>query len=168
VIASGTKIGSGGREIADKGAIASATVVLSGGQLIVNAGGTAKKVSLLGGTEIVSKGAAMGQAVTFGQHGTLSVAGTVLAPYIAGFGATDRIILTAFAFGGALKHSFAENANGKNGVLKITDGGETASITLFGQYVAAGFHFAKSGTGTVITYSAPASGHMTALAVAHG
>jgi hypothetical protein len=109
----------------------------------------------------------MDRSITFGSHGTLSIAKTVLAPYVACFGATDRIVLTAFSFGGALKHSFVEAANKKQGVLKITEGANTARITLFGQYVAVGFHFAKSGAGTVITYSAPASAHTDALAANH-
>ena len=54
------------------------------------------------------------------------------------------------------------------GVLKITDRANTASITLFGQYTAAGFHFAKSGAGTAITYTPPATAHAADLAAAHG
>ena len=77
------------------------------------------------------------------------------------------MILTAFAFGGALKHSFVENKAKTKGVLTVTDGALNASITLFGQYVA-GFHFAKDGAGTAITYSAPTSTHSADLAPSHG
>jgi autotransporter passenger strand-loop-strand repeat protein len=154
-LAVGTKIGRGGVERIGAFGTASATVVSAGGRLIVGSNGTAKTVTLDGGTEVVANGGVMDQRITFGQHGTLSIAKTVLAPHVAKFGATDKMILTAFAFGGALKHSFVENAAKTQGVLKITEGAKTANITLFGQYVAAGFHFAKDGAGTAITYAEP-------------
>ena len=50
----------------------------------------------------------------------------------------------------------AYNAGKGKGTLTITDGSLKATVTLFGQYVAAGFHLAKdSAGGTVITYSTP-------------
>ncbi len=44
-----------------------------------------------------------------------------------------------------------------SGTLSLTDGTHSASITLFGQFVAAGFHTAPdgSGTGMDITYQQP-------------
>jgi hypothetical protein len=48
----------------------------------------------------------------------------------------------------------------------IKDGALKASITLFGQYVAGGFHLAASGAGTAITYAAPTSAHVE-IAVGH-
>ena len=77
----------------------------------------------------------------------------------AGFKATDSLILRNFAFGAGLKHSFVENTTKKEGVLTFTEAGLKVTVDLFGQYVAAGFHFAKSGAGTVVTYSQPTSGH---------
>jgi hypothetical protein len=63
------------------------------------------------------------------------------------FKATGMIDLTNFTFGASLKHFFIENKAKTKGVLTITDGTLRASVTLFGQYVAAGFHFAKDGAG---------------------
>jgi hypothetical protein len=83
-----------------------------------------------------------------------------------GFKATDAIDLSLFPFGSGLKHSFTENAAKKMGVLTITDGGLKVTVDLFGQYVAAGFHLAKSGAGTAITYSEPPAAHAE-ISVSH-
>jgi hypothetical protein len=52
-------------------------------------------------------------------------------------------------------------------VLTITDGTSVIAVTLFGQYVAAGFHAAANGAGgTAITYTTPVAAHVD-LAVDH-
>ena len=72
---------------------------------------------------------------------------------ISGFNRTDSLYLTAFAFQKTRILSYVENAQKTGGTLTLADGTARAAITLFGQYVAAGFHIAvDSGTGTVITY----------------
>jgi hypothetical protein len=105
----------------------------------------------------------------FGNSAALSVAdhgGIVL--NTSGFKATDTLELTAFKFGASETHVFVENTAKTFGVLKITDGTQTARITLFGQYVAAGFHLANDGHGgTAVTYSATSSAHAD-LAAGHG
>jgi hypothetical protein len=52
-------------------------------------------------------------------------------------------------------------------VLTITAAGHNASIHLFGQYVAAGFHVTGSAQNVMVTYTNP-SGHLPAdTALAH-
>ena len=76
---------------------------------------------------------------------------------ITGFGAHTAIDVTSFKFSGKPKVSFVEAASNKQGVLTLTDGAQSLKVTLFGQYVAAGFHLANDGLGgTVVTYTAPA------------
>jgi hypothetical protein len=86
---------------------------------------------------------------------------------VSGFAATDTLDLASFKFGTTEKHSFTENAAKTKGVLTITDGTLHASITLFGQYVATGFHLAKDGAGTAITYVPPTAAAQQELAAGH-
>ena len=101
------------------------------------------------------------QALTFGTGGGTLVLNDA-AEYgatIAGFGAHTEIDLTGFLFSGKPKASFTEAASKKQGVLTVTDGAQSVKVTLFGQYVAAGFHLASDGGlgGTAVTYAAPAA-----------
>ena len=59
-----------------------------------------------------------------------------------------------------------EDAAKTKGVLTLTDGALKATVTLFGQYTATGFHIAGDGHGgTAITYATPAlSAHVAAVA----
>lgn len=82
---------------------------------------------------------------------------------IAGFGAQTALDVTGFKFSGKPTVSFVEAASKKQGVLTLKDGAQSLKVTLFGQYVAAGFHLAAdSGGGTVVTYAAPAAQVMLA------
>jgi hypothetical protein len=92
-------------------------------------------------------------------------AGSTLSAY--SFAATDSLVLRNFGFAG-LEHSFVENKAKTEGVLTLIDGKLNVTIDLFGQHVAAGFHFAQDGAGTAITYSAPTSAHAGELAAGHG
>ncbi len=50
---------------------------------------------------------------------------------------------------------------GAKDILTITDGALSAQLSLFGQYVAAGFSLSADGDGgTLVTYNAPASPHL--------
>jgi hypothetical protein len=58
-----------------------------------------------------------------------------------------------------------ENAAKTSGTLTITSGSLKATVTLLGQYVAAGFHLASDGAGgTAITYAI--SAHTVSAVVA--
>ena len=77
---------------------------------------------------------------------------------ITGFGRQTAMDVITFKFSGKPKVSFVEAASGKQGVLTLTDGAQSLKVTLFGQYVAAGFHLAADNFGgTVVTYAAPAA-----------
>ena len=78
---------------------------------------------------------------------SLSFAGTVK-----GFGGSDRLDIVSFTTGTA---SVKWTQNGSSGTLTVTDGSDAAKITLFGQYVQAGFKPTTGTGGTVITYTTP-------------
>jgi fibronectin-binding autotransporter adhesin len=115
------------------------------GTLNIAEGATLELESVVGAQQTVALGFAGGQLLlddTADFHASIS-----------GFGADDAIDLTAFRFRASEKLSFAENAAKTKGVVTITDGTLKTSITLFGQYVASGFHVVTDGgTGTAITY----------------
>jgi len=168
-IATGTTVSGGGAVTVYGGGLVDGIVVSSGGGITVSAGAIAGDIVLSGGTETVQTGAHLVGTTQFAGPALLSAtAKTALALRVAGFGAADRIDLTGFGNGAGLKHSFVENKSKTQGILTLTEGGRTARITLFGQYVAAGFNFASDGHGgTVVTYAAPHSGAVQ-LAAAHG
>jgi hypothetical protein len=128
--------------------------------LLVSSGGVAGATTLNGGTEIVSAGGKIVGAVTMtGFKNRLSAAGMANTAFaVSGFGATDTLDLASFAFKASEKLSFVENKAKTKGVLTVTDGSLKATITLFGQYVAAGFHLAGDhAAGTTIVYVPPAA-----------
>jgi autotransporter passenger strand-loop-strand repeat protein len=149
-----------GLETVSAHGVASSTTVSSGGVLLVSSGGSAVGTVLSGGTETVLSGGVVSGAVTFkGTGDTLSVAGrTPAALSISGFAKTDTIDLASFAFKGA-KLSFVENNAKTSGILTITDGALKASVTLFGNHVAAGFKLSAAGAGTAITYTSATAAH---------
>jgi len=133
--------------VVGSGVTVSGLAVGSGVGLTVSSGGSAMAVTLKGGT------------VTFGAHAELAVAGTTgIAATISGFSATDTLDFAAFTFKAGENLSFVENTAKTSGVLTITDGALKASVTLFGNYVATGFHSATDhAAGTAITYTAVTS-----------
>jgi autotransporter passenger strand-loop-strand repeat protein len=161
----GVTVDSGGIEVV-RGKVSGLTVG-SGVTLNVSSGGTASATKLAGGTEAVFLGGIVSGITSFGTHSTLAVAaksGQHLD--VSGFKATDAIDLTNFKFGAAEKLSFVENAKKTGGLLTITDGALKVTVSLFGQYVATGFHLARDGAGSAITYTGAV--HSSAeLAAAH-
>jgi hypothetical protein len=146
--------------LVNKGTLELAGQVLgSGGRFKISNGSTLEVDAALPNT----------QKLAFGTGGgTLVLNDTAeYGASIAGFGAHTAIDVTGFKFSGKPKASFVEAVSKKQGVLTVTDGSQSLKITLFGQYVAAGFHLAAdSGGGTVITYVAPPVLHI-ALAAGH-
>jgi len=64
--------------------------------------------------------------------------------------------------------SYTPNAAKTGGELDVTDGALHAKITLFGNYVAAGFHLVKDPAGgTAVTYHAPTAAHLDFAAGQH-
>ena len=168
--APGVVVSSGGSEAIATGITVNGLSVANGVTLTVRSGASAGKTKLLsGGTEIVAVGGKISGAVTFAPGATLAIAGTNgIAPTILGFAANDTLDLKSFAFKPTEKLTYVA-ANGKaQGTLTITDGAFKASVTLFGQYVAAGFHLATDHAGgTAITYPTLAADHHPGLAIGH-
>jgi fibronectin-binding autotransporter adhesin len=134
-------------------------VIGSGGVFTISGGSTLEADAALPKSQAVRFGAGGGKLVL---NDTAEFGATV-----SGFGAGDGVDLTGFAFGGKPKASFVENAAKTQGVLTVTDGKQSLKMTLFGQYVAAGFHLTHdSGAGTAVTYAPPPGAHLD-LAVGH-
>jgi hypothetical protein len=75
---------------------------------------------------------------------------------IDGFAAGDSLDLADIASSAHLTVGYAANAGGTGGTLTVSDGTESASIALLGQFAAAGFHTSQdAGSGTLVTYSPP-------------
>ena len=114
---------------------------------------------------------------------------TAIASIIAGFATLGALALPAAAYadstpvtmtvtGGALGLSVPSASVGLGsitpgqatdaaslGTLTVTDGTQKATIALFGQYVAAGFHTITDGAaGSVISYSTPPASHLVLAA----
>jgi hypothetical protein len=135
-----------------------------GGQLTVSSGGTVSTETLAdGAAEIVSAGGTTSGAITF-LHSSVAPAAadaitltdgntSGIALPIAGFANVDKLDLSAFEFSGAETLSVFQDSGDTFSQLTITDGALHATVTLFGQYAAAGFNLASDGVnGTAITY----------------
>lgn len=116
------------------------------------------------------KAVAAKQTVAFGSGGGKLIVrdAAEFAAKISGFGAQTAIDITTFKFSGKPTVSFVEAGTNKQGVLTVTDGAQTLKLTLFGQYVSAGFHLGSDGAagGTLVTYVPPPAAH-NALATPH-
>jgi hypothetical protein len=165
---SGLKLSSGAAELVMSGATISGQTVGSGAKLSVYASGQATDIKLFAGTETVASGGVIGGSVIFGSNATLILgAGSGLAVTVSGFKPTDTIDLKNFKFSGAETLTYVANGANTSGTLTVASGTATATITLFGQYVAAGFHKINDGAGgTAITYSSSGAG--TSAVVAGG
>jgi len=149
-------------------AYASGTIVSSGGVLTLKAVNIVADTILRGGTEIVSGGGNAGE-IRFGGGGQLTLVGSATASAtLSGFNTKDRLDFRSYKFGTGPTLSFTENAGKTQGTLTITDGGLSATVTLFGNYIAAGFHLANDGAGgTAVTYSAGGAAAHPDLAAGH-
>lgn len=120
------------------------------------------------GTVEVERSIGIGQKVLFsGQGGRLRIdSANQFAASVSGFTGSDVINLATIATGAGTTVSFSGNTT--QGTVKVTDGTHTASINLFGQYVAAGFHLAADAHGgSALTYTPPAAAPALHLAAGH-
>jgi len=165
---SGLTVGNGEMLIVKSGGDVSATTVKGGGMLTVSSGGTAAATVIHGGTLIVSSGGTLEGKQGFTAGGQLTVkAAKSVAFTVSGFTGTDEINLDGFAFSTSETKSLHGNGGGTASTLTLKDGALTATVTLFGQYIAAGFHLARDAAGgTTITYTPPAAQHQD-LAASH-
>ncbi len=151
--------------VADKG-----TIEAAGGKLSITGA-----VSGAGGLKIDASSSlqlqgAVGTAATVTFAGTKSTLiltdGSAFSGTVSGFAAaaSESIDVTTVAFSSATKLTYS--ATSQN--LTVTDGTHSATIHLFQQYVAAGFHGASDGSGgTTITYVAPPAALGASLASPH-
>lgn len=127
----------------------------------------AGKLAIEAGASLKLDGA-VGASETLGFAGTNSqlilTDSTAFAATISTFGgATESIDLTTVAFNSGTALTYSTTSH----ILNATDGTHSASLKLFQQYVASGFHEASDGHGgTLITYIQP-SAHEPMVVAAH-
>jgi hypothetical protein len=148
--------GSGGLQI-DSALANTGNLFANGGNITVEGTVTGGGSATIAGSATLEFAAASDANVSF-DNGTagnlildqsLGFGGTV-----AGFGTGDTLDLGDIVFGANSTVAYAANADGTEGTLSVSDGAETASIALLGQYAAAAFvTSAASGGGTAITYA---------------
>ena len=114
----------------------------------------------IGGTDIISNGMfevganASANVVFAASSGTLQLDPTAtFTGQILGFGAQDTISVRNVSFSGMTTLTYSPNFNNSGGVLTISDGTHTTSLSLAGQYSQGSFQLGNDhGLGTLITY----------------
>lgn len=151
-----TTIRAGGHELVTFGGTASDCSVENGGTLTVADGGTvAKTVVSAGGLLTLSGGDAKNIHIAGKGTVTLAKAGKSESFVLDAGGRLDVVNID---FISGTKLSFVENAAHTQGKLTVTGGGQSQSVTLFGQYAAGGFALKKDGSGgCMVTYNQPAA-----------
>ncbi len=151
--------------IVSNGGTAVATHIQAG-TLTVMSGGIATDTQLRSAHETVSAGGRISGTTTFAHGSTVEFdANTGISLKASGFDSTDAVDLAAFKFGGSRHLTVV--SSGTTTQLTITEGLQQAKVILLGQYSAAGFHLAKDGAGTTLTYT-PATNTPHELAAGHG
>ena len=131
---------------ANNGTLVVDSPIIGGGNVIV-AGGTVELASDSDNNVSFSGGDVGVLALDHSQHFT----GT-----ISGFGGPDQIDLGDVAFSTATTLAYAANAGGGSGMLTVSDGTDTANITLLGNYTGSSFALSSDGHGgTLITDPTP-------------
>ncbi|SFV19343.1 autotransporter passenger strand-loop-strand repeat-containing protein [Bradyrhizobium arachidis] len=150
-IANDTVVNSGGLQTVS-GGITNGTIVHSGGVELVNSG-VANGTIISGGLAHVAVGGAAVDVTFEGEGGTLQLdSSDLFSGQISGFGDTDIIDLRDIAFGAGTTLGYAADPGNGGGTLTISDGVNSASLALLGQYSAANFALASDGHGgTMIT-----------------
>lgn len=137
--------------IANGGTIAAAAGTLTLAGAVTGTG----LIEIDGGAVLQARGAvAATQLVLFAGSGAelALLAPAAFKAQLAGFGRTDRLDFRTILEGSKTKVHYAK------GTLSVTDGTHTASVTLLGQFAAAGFATASDGNGgTLVTYTPPPS-----------
>ena len=154
------------------GGVATGTRVDVGGVLIVDSGGTISGAKIDGGEIELQSGSVVGSStIRFEDGGTLKIDGTGSFDFlVAGFGkspypffnpffnaggsASDALDLSAVNFASATE---SYSGNSSSGTLMVTDGTNSVSLLLLGNYTAASFQLepeSGGGTGTVVTEAA--------------
>jgi len=152
-VARGTLISGGNEQILSSGRAVGVTVE-GGGSLVVSSGGMVNGATISGATAEIQSGGLTGTSpITYAGGAALILdASANFSGTIAGFTAGDYLDLRDIAFGSTTSMSFVEAGNNLSGTLTVTDGSDTANITLLGSYTPNQFNSASDGhSGTVIT-----------------
>ncbi len=163
--ASGTTVSSGGFQY-DAGTASGTT--LDGGTLEVFSGGAINGATISSGLVELQSGATAGSStITFAGGGTLKLDATgTYGSLVAGFAVPDAFDLSAISFASATKPYAGDTSSG---TLTVSDGANSVSLLLLGNYTAASFNLGAEsggGTGTVVTDTPPASSGV--VAASHG
>jgi autotransporter passenger strand-loop-strand repeat protein len=146
---------------------ASGTVVDAGGYQLVSSGGTISGASISGGGIELTSGASDGAApITFTGAGELILdASTSFSGTVAGFGSgslNDHIDLADIGYvgsgsPGATTLGWTQLTSGANasGMLSVSGDGQSANITLFGQYIVGNFTASADGHGGTLVTDPP-------------
>ncbi len=157
--ASATVVDSGGNLFVYSGAMATGTTIASGGLAYVAGGGVASASLISGGTLELAAGGSIGSSgVNFatGTGGILQLDDSVnFNELVAGFGQPAALDLRDIAFGSATTLSFTEAPSNTSGTLMVSDGSNTANVTLLGQYMAGQFTAASDGHGGTLVTDPP-------------
>jgi autotransporter passenger strand-loop-strand repeat protein len=168
-------VSSGGFDFVQSGGVASSTVILAGGNATVMLGGTVvDSIVSSGGIQTVSSGGTLSGATLSG--GFLEIqsggtAGTSMIGFgtlggtlelddsqhfngvISGFGVPGGIDLTDISYGSGTTVGYSGDNTG--GILTVTDGSHTATLSLLGQYVVANFAIQSDGHGGTLVVDPP-------------
>ena len=137
----------------------SGNIWADGGNVTVNGAVTGNGTATISGSSTLEFSAASNDNTSFaaGATGTLKLDHAEnFTGSVSGFGAGDALDLADIAFGANLTVGYSANAAGTGGTLSISYTTHNASIALFGQFAAAGFHVGSdAGSGTMVTYTPP-------------
>jgi hypothetical protein len=163
-----TQVGNGAVQEIDPGGISIGANLMTGGYQLVLFGGFSLRTSINGGQMEIGAGASTGnQAINFGNGGLLQLDDSVnFNGSIANFDSADQIALADIAFGANTTLAYTDAGN-NSGTLTVTDGANTANITLLGQYVAADFALSAFGGGGTLITDPPSNTTRALLAASH-
>jgi hypothetical protein len=144
-------------EIYQGGSI-SGFIVSSGRGAGVGSGGFIDGATINGGELELGSGSNVGSgSITFKHGGTLRLdQSTAFNGLVAGFGKSDELFLRDIAFGAGTSASFVEASSLMSGTLTVTDGTNTANITLLGQFMTGDFNLRHVKFGGTLVTTAPA------------
>jgi hypothetical protein len=135
------------------------TLWANDGNLTVAGDATGNGKAIISGQATLEFGGASDEDTVFAENGdgTLRLdQSTDFTGTVSGFGTGDCLELVDIAFGNDVTLAYQANNDGTGGVLNVTDGAQSATVALFGQYSAAGFDIkADESTGSIVTYTPP-------------
>jgi hypothetical protein len=159
-VGGGVVLSSGATEIIGLNYATSSVTANSGVTVDVRSGGTISGGTLSGGLIDIMSGAHVGSS----QFGFATSAGGTLelddsqhfSGVISGFGEPGGIDLSDITFTSNTMLTYSGGAS--SGVLTVTNGAETATINLLGQYVAGNFTLHSDGHGGTLVTDPPVQG----------